>query len=65
MFVDGTLCGDDGSQGPEVSPGDRDLFEPQLLVGLLQLNGEVFEAHVVDLVEVDAPVAAAYATVKP
>ena len=64
MFVDGTFGSDDGSQGPKVSPGDGDLFEGQLFVRLLELDGEVLEAHVVDLVEVDAPVAAAYATVK-
>jgi len=64
VFVDGTFGGDYGSQSPEISPGDLDLFEAQLFVGLLELNGEVLEAHVVDLVEVDAPVAATNATVE-
>ncbi len=64
MFVDGILGGHDGRQGPEVCPGDLQLLQAQLLVDLFEADGELVEAGVVDLVEVDAAVAAADAAVK-
>ena len=64
VFVDGALGGHDRRQRPEVCPGDLLLLQVQLLVDVLQADGELLEALVVDLVEVDAAVAASDAAVE-
>ena len=64
VFVNGIFGGHDCRQSPEVCPGNWNLLQIELLVGGLQAVLQVVEAHVVNLVQVDAPVATTDATVK-
>ena len=64
MLVDRVLSCDDRRQGPKVGTGDLLLLEVQPLVDVLEAKGELFEPLVVDLVEVDAAVAASDAAVE-
>ena len=64
MFIDGSFCSNCGSQGPEVCSRDANFLQIELLVGGLQGVGELLEAHVVNLIKVDAAITTSHAAVK-